>query len=149
MWSRRGWSGHCVPVADVLLFTEAQGPLADPDTNRVDRLPLAHALKLQTGVVRISTPEGIRSRGLVLHRGWQTPSVGESPSSDWTSWSRIRRRKHPFQRLGRPRRDGVTNIGREVIPPFVGRCREASLPGRIIGEFGQEPTRNRILLGSW
>jgi hypothetical protein len=48
-------------------FTQPQCTIAKPHSYRVDRLSTTHLFKLETGVVWIRAPEGIRSICLLLN----------------------------------------------------------------------------------
>src|SRR5262249_5018110 len=57
---------HCV------LTLDAHGTPANTHTYRKDRVPLAHLLKIQTGVCRVTLPEAIIFARELLDTPWQT-----------------------------------------------------------------------------
>ncbi len=50
----------------MIAFTQTEGMIAEADRHRVNRLALADPLELQTVMVGLGTPEGIRASRLLL-----------------------------------------------------------------------------------
>ena len=55
-----------------VLTLDAHGTLANTNTNRKDRVPLTHLLKIHTGVCRVALPEAIILAREILDTPWQT-----------------------------------------------------------------------------
>ena len=56
---------------NVISFAQPQRAIANAYTDRVDWLSSTHLLKLETWVVRIQTPEGIRAFSLLPSFSWK------------------------------------------------------------------------------